>query len=168
MLARMLNCYCLKPLEQESQGINTLAALNHPHLRNERRAWCLGETKMTGAEEPDFCFFPPACSGPTTHRGALAPRPAPASHHPAPAASPATFSSLLPLWCPHAHQAPLGPFQEYFPHSHTSARTGALTWDVFSNSDATCSVKLSPTSPSRREPSPGSIAPPLLKTCHLA
>lgn len=48
MLARTLNC--LKPVEQESQGINTLAALNHPHLRNEHRAWCLGETKMTGAE----------------------------------------------------------------------------------------------------------------------
>lgn len=28
---------CLKPMEQEIQGVNTLAALNHPHLRNEHR-----------------------------------------------------------------------------------------------------------------------------------
>lgn len=28
---------CLKPMEQEVQGINTLAAPNHPHLRNEHR-----------------------------------------------------------------------------------------------------------------------------------
>lgn len=42
---------CLKPMKQEIQGINSLAALNHPHLRNEHRDSCLGETKMTGAKE---------------------------------------------------------------------------------------------------------------------
>ena len=168
-LARTLNC--LKPVEQESQGINTLAALNHPHLRNEHRAWCLGETKMTGAEGPEVSLLPARSQWTNYPRWSSGPSACPSL----PPSSRSSVPCHLPLSpaapVPTGRANPVGPFPRVLPtlpHLWSSARRGALTWDVLSNSDATCSVKLSPTSPSRRERSPGSIVLPLLKTCHLA
>lgn len=166
MLARTLNC--LKPVEQESQGINTLAALNHPHLRNEHRAWCLGETKMTGAEEPDVSLLPTRSQWtnyPLWSSGLLAcPSLPPSSPSSVPCHLLLSPATLLPI----CQASPTEPFPKVLPTlprlcSHRCPDLGCsfqfrchLLGEAFSHLSI------------QKEPSPGSIAPPLLKTCHLA